>query len=358
VKSCKASNMEVTLLKGPAASGKNSKEVEKEAEKVIQLTDNIELSVSCIKKLDLDVIIYTEMHSSPTPYCLAHNRIAPLQIVLPGNEITTGLNTIDYYVSGKYVEADNSERLYTEKLIKLNGFLGGLDSATPVDNKYSKAYFGIPEGIKIINVMHQYLKFHPDWDAVLEKIAQKSGNTLFLLTTKKSHNEYKLIKRLEKTAPTMLAKSMFINHLPKDKFLGVMNCSDVMLDPFYKGCGTTAFDALELGLPIITWPGIQSRSRNVYGLYKIMGIDNPPIAKSATEYIDLCIETISMKEETKARLKNHIKHNYKKVVQSHEKAISELVELINDLISTRSAIKQVEINQITSRKIVRAKYLE
>ena len=131
----------MTILSTPSVKEYIGQVVEKQAKKVIQLTDNIELSVSCIKKLDLDAIIYTEMHSSPTPYCLAHNRIAPIQIVLPGNEITTGLNTIDYYISGKYVETDHSEKLYTEKLIKLNGFLGGLDDITPVDIKYSKAKF-------------------------------------------------------------------------------------------------------------------------------------------------------------------------------------------------------------------------
>ena len=140
--------------------------------------------------------------------------------------------------------------------------------------------------------MHQAIKFHPDWDNILEKIAQSCGNILFVITSNKSSDECQLLERLERTAPTVITKSKVFERMAKAKYLGLLNCSDVMLDPLYRGCGTTAFDALGVGLPIITMPGMHSRSRLVYGLYRIMDIENPPIASSASEYIYWCTKII------------------------------------------------------------------
>ena len=103
----------------------------------------------------------------------------------------------------------------------------------------------------------------------------------FIMTSNKGGNEYQLFERLERTAPTVIAKSMIFEHMDKGKYLGLLKSSDVLLDPLHRGCGTTAFDAFGVGLPIVTMPGMHCRSRAVYGLYKIMGIENPPIASSA-----------------------------------------------------------------------------
>ena len=211
---------------------------------------------------------------------------------MPGNSITTGLKTIDYYISSKYTETNDSDNYYTEKLIKLDGFPSGFDEIIDPRKEYDRNHFGIPVNYGIVNLMHQTPKFHPDWDNILEQIAQGCGNIIFTMTSKKGGNERQLLERLERTAPTVIAKSMIFKHMPKNQYLGLLKCSDLLLDPLHRGCGTTAFDAFGVGLPILTMPGIHSRSRAVYGLYKIMGIENPPIASSVSEYIDWCAKII------------------------------------------------------------------
>ena len=68
-------DFEITLIKGPLASHRKSEELEKATSKTIQLPKTKGIS-QLIRELDLDVLVYTEMHSSSVPYSLAHNRLA------------------------------------------------------------------------------------------------------------------------------------------------------------------------------------------------------------------------------------------------------------------------------------------
>ena len=53
---------------------------------------------------------------SQTIYFLAFARLAPVQIVSFGHPETTGINTIDYFLSSTLLEPDNKKK-YSERLI-------------------------------------------------------------------------------------------------------------------------------------------------------------------------------------------------------------------------------------------------
>ena len=54
---------------------------------------------------------------------------------------TTGLKTIDYYISSKYTETSDSDNYYTEKLIKLDGMPCGFDEIIAPRKEYDRNYF-------------------------------------------------------------------------------------------------------------------------------------------------------------------------------------------------------------------------
>ena len=91
--------------------------------------------------------------------------------------------------------------------------------------------------------MHNLIKFHPDWDQILERIAQNDGDDVFLLTGKDSLQSIQLKNRWRESAPTFLAKCRFFGHLQQDKYFSLLACSDIVLDPIHMGCGTTLIDA-------------------------------------------------------------------------------------------------------------------
>ena len=74
-----------------------------------------------IAKLELDVLVYADFLSEPITHFLVHSRLARVQCVFWGNPITTGTDTIDYYMSGEYMERKDSEQDYTEQVVLLPG---------------------------------------------------------------------------------------------------------------------------------------------------------------------------------------------------------------------------------------------
>ena len=73
-----------------------------------------------------------------------------------------------------------------------------------------------------------------------------------------------------------------------DKYMATLKNVDIILDPFYFGMGNTFFQAMALGIPVVTMPGKKSGGRVVFAGYKQMDIKNPPQANSPEEYISIC----------------------------------------------------------------------
>ena len=63
-------------------------------------------------------MFYPDIGMSPYTYTLALKRLAPIQATSWGHPNTTGLNTIDYFLSSDSIEPDDCKDSYTEQLIK------------------------------------------------------------------------------------------------------------------------------------------------------------------------------------------------------------------------------------------------
>merc|ERR1711879_483701 len=70
----------------------------------------------------LDVWVMNEVAFDPFSYELAFARLAPVQVLIPGHYYTSGIDTIDYFISFAPFEASDhatSQRWYSERLVVL-----------------------------------------------------------------------------------------------------------------------------------------------------------------------------------------------------------------------------------------------
>ncbi len=79
-------------------------EIDNSANKTINLDSRIKEQHQQVDKENLDIIFYPDIGMSPTTYFLAFSRIAPVQIVTWGHPETTGIKTIDYFLSSALLE--------------------------------------------------------------------------------------------------------------------------------------------------------------------------------------------------------------------------------------------------------------
>jgi len=75
--------------------------------------------VEAVVAAQLNVIIYPEIGMDPMTMKVASLRLAPVQMAAWGHPETTGLSTIDYYLSAEDFEPPGGEQYYREQLILL-----------------------------------------------------------------------------------------------------------------------------------------------------------------------------------------------------------------------------------------------
>ena len=239
----------------------------------------------------LDVLFYPDIGMAPSTYFLAYARLAPVQATSWGHPDTSGLDTMDYYVSAVTNEPEEAEAYYTERLIRLNR-LPCFYYQTPASSipKLSKAELGLPETGTLYGCPQNLFKLHPDFDAVLAAIAEGDPTGHLILPEGKYSAWTDLLKaRWAKTFPVLLERVVFLPRMSWDRFMAVMAQMDVLLDPLHFGSGNTFYDAMVNGTPVVTWPGRFARGRNVAAAYRQMGVADAPVAQHLEDYAPLAL---------------------------------------------------------------------
>ena len=237
-----------------------------------------------------DVMFYPEVGMDPATCALAALRLAPLQIAGWGHPVTTGLPSIDLFISGELLEGTGAERHYRERLIRLPG-TGVCTDLAPVQPQPWES--SAPQGNCIrFALCQQPIKFDPADDALLTRIAKAVGPSEFWLAApKKMH--WATVRLRNRLAAAFAAAGLDPNAhlrvmpwLSRDQFAGFLDEMDVFLDcPAFSGY-TTAWQAIHRGIPIVTLEGEFLRQRLAAGLLRQIGMTDA-IASSADEYVQI-----------------------------------------------------------------------
>lgn len=260
------------------------------ADHYYKLSGPVPEAARLIKSLDLDVLIFTDLGMNGTNTQFAAMRLAPVQCTAWGHPVTSGLPTIDYYLSSDLMEPEDADSHYREKLVRLPN--SGLRFRRPryPDLPASRAQIGLPEGYLPI-MCQNAMKCLPEWDEIYLKINEATGKPIFFVPhTKHKVNEI-TINRLDKLG----VKSNWFQRLDPNNFMRVLSLCDVSLDtPAWSG-GNTTVQALTMGVPVVTLPGEFMRGRHSKAFLELAGAQGL-IAKSADEYVRIATDTGLMRE--------------------------------------------------------------
>jgi predicted O-linked N-acetylglucosamine transferase (SPINDLY family) len=209
----------------------------------------------------LDVLLYPEIGMDPMTAKLASLRLAPLQAAAWGHPHTTGLPTIDAFLSAEGLEPPGAEAHYTERLVRLPGLGCSLEPAKLAPAAVNLAALGIREGAPLLVCAGTPFKYTPRHDAVLAAIARRLGECQFVFFTPKNADALmqRLRERMQRSfAPAGLdldAFAVFVPWQSRAQFYGLMAQADVFLDTMGFSGFNTALQAIECGLPVAAWEG-------------------------------------------------------------------------------------------------------
>jgi protein O-GlcNAc transferase len=239
-----------------------------------------------IAQARLDVLFYTDIGMDPATYFLAFSRLAPVQCVTFGHPVTTGVGTIDYFLSARELEPAGAQDHYTETLVPLSVVPTYFRQPSPAASPPTRADLGLPADARLYLCAQNLIKFHPEFDAVLAGILRRDPKgRLVLIRNKGSALAQRLLERLARSLPGAADRVSFLPFLKLDALLGFVGSVDAVLDTPVFGGGTTSLEMFAVDAPVLTWPGPFARSRITHALYRQMGIDGLAV-QDAAQYID------------------------------------------------------------------------
>lgn len=265
-----------------------TEELKNHVDQVLFVPNHLEDATDYLCQNPQDVLIYTDIGMHPITYFLAHKRLAPLQAVTTGHPDTTGISTIDYYLSAEGLETPQAQEYYSEKLIRLPGMYVSYRRPTPPAGPLTRAQLGLPETGTLYMCPQSLFKIDLSMDRLFKEILEKDPEGLIVLIC----SERTWIERYKKRLSPLLGETMnrvyILPFRPFGDFMATLMAADVMLDPPAFNGGNTSFQGLSLGVPIVTKEGPWMRTRCGVFLYTYMGVTEC-IAHSDEDYVKIAV---------------------------------------------------------------------
>ena len=255
--------------------------------KNIVLSKNFQKNIEEIQRTNLDIIFFPDIGMSSEFYYLSLIRFAKTQITSWGHPITTGNDSIDYFLSSKLLETENSQKKFSEKLI-LSDYLPMYFYKPKIQKKLLDDQM-IKKNVYFCS--QNLMKFHPHFDEIIAKILSKDKKAKILFIKDKSEIlSKKIIDRFKKNSLIDFDRINFLGKMSVEEYINLCGSSSVLLDTLYFGAGNSFHESMFYGTPTVSMPTENLKSRIVLGAYKQMQIENPPIVNSIDDYVETSVD--------------------------------------------------------------------
>jgi protein O-GlcNAc transferase len=259
----------------------------------INCGSSIQRAAQVIAKQNLDALLYPEIGMDTTSKALACLRLAPIQIASWGHPETTGLPTIDFYLSADLLEPENAKSLYSEALVQLPNLGTYVECDQTIAMAPDLDGLGIDPALPILLCAGSPSKYNPKHDLIFVEIAKRLGQCQFIFFDFDENLTAILRERLQTAfAHAQLDANQFLRFVPflkKEEFYGLMQKADLYLDTIGFSGFNTAIQALMCDLPVVTMEGARMRGRLASAILNRIGLSNL-ICQSTDAYVDLVVE--------------------------------------------------------------------
>ena len=239
------------------------------------------------------ILVFPEIGMQPLMTQLAALRLAPVQCSTWLHPISSGLPTVDYFLSSDRMEPENAQEHYTEQLIRLpNLGIAFAKPEIPAPAK-SRSNLGLRSDAVVYLVSQMLSKILPNQDRVFAAIAQQVPNAQFVFIARPNAAiAAQFQHRLESAfAEVGLDSDRHCLMLPPQSqadFWNLNQVCDVFLDSFGWSGGHTTLEAIACDLPIVTLPGEFMRGRHSAAILQMLGLTET-IATSEAEYVAIAV---------------------------------------------------------------------
>ena len=268
---------------------------------------NLSQWVAALREQNCEILLYPAVGLHPMAIKLASLRLAPVQINSWGHPDTSGVPTLDYYVSADCFEPADAQDHYSEQLVRLPHLGNRIQPLTLASSDPGFAALNIDLERPILICPGTPFKYQVAHDHIFAEIAHKVPDAqlvFFRPSAAALANLLQLrITRVFEDAGLIVTNHVrFIRWLNFHEFHCLLRHADVMLDTIGFSGYNTAVQAMECGLPLVTREGRFLRGRLASGVLRRMQLTEL-IVKSNADYVNLVVRLA-----TDLDYKAHIRH--------------------------------------------------
>lgn len=258
----------------------------------------------------LDVLIYPEIGMDATTVRLSALRLARVQLGSWGHPITTGLPTMDGYISAESMEPPDAAEHYREALITLPRLGCCYQPFGTAPARLDFAQWGIRATDRVLLCAGMPFKYAPQYDAVLVDIARRCKPCKLVFFRSESRAVSDLLEARLRSAFTAQgvdfdASVVFAPWQPQAGFFAWLDRADVYLDTLGFSGFNTVMQAVERATPVVAFEGEFLRGRFAGAILRTMGLDDW-VAESPERFVEL-VQRLVQDTATRSTLRQHMR---------------------------------------------------
>lgn len=270
-------------------------------ERIHTLTD--EAAARLIREREIDILIDLQGQTLGARAGMLAWRPAPVQITYLGLPATTGLPFIDYVIADRFLIPDWATPFYSEKPLYLPDIYQSSDRQRRSAPTPTRADCGLaPEAFVFCTFNNNYKTTPEMFEAWMNILRRVPGSVLWMLADNpwaRANLEREAIAR--DIDPQRL---VFAPRAHTDVYLSRYAVADLFLDSYPFNGGTTANDALWMGLPVLTRCGKTFASRMAGALLTAAGLPEL-ICEDLQRYEDMAV-ALALEPGATARLRKQL----------------------------------------------------
>ena len=253
--------------------------------------------VELVRSLEIDIAVDLGGLTSEARTDVFAMSAAPIQLSYIGFLGTMGADYYDYLIADPVMIPKESQKYYAEKIVYLPSFQVNDSKDLPPEITLTRQDVGLPEDGFVFCCFNNTYKFTPtvfdSWARILNEVEE----SVLIVYANNELSTINLTKEIVKRG-IKAERLIFGESIPKPEYLARYRTADLFLDTHPYNAGTTASDALKMGLPMLTMIGQSYQAR--MGASILTSINLPElITNTPEEYEALAIELATHPEKLK-----------------------------------------------------------
>ena len=261
-----------------------------------------------IRANEIDVLIDLAGYTSDSRSAVLLHRPAPIQVNYLGYPGTLALPCMDYIIADRHIIPEENKRCFAEQVVYLPYTYLPTDAGLKASpSTPPRTEYGLPEQGLVFCAFNHDHKINPRIFDVWMNILGKVPDSVLWLMARNDAIKNNL-RREAKSRGIDPARLVFAGRVPeKANHLARYRLADLFLDATPYNAHTTAADALQGGLPVITYRGSAFPGRVASGLLAAAGL--PQLAVDSFDaYVELAVD-LALDEGKRKALREHLVGN-------------------------------------------------